>query len=189
MIFRRIGFMRTCRLAISIAAACLAGTVANAQTMKSASAILKDTDGNKVGTVALHQARDNGVWLSASFDKLPPGPHAFHIHETGKCEGDFKSAGAHFAPEGNKHGVLAEGGPHAGDMPNIHVPDSGRANIEVFVDRVTLEKGAKNSLFDEDGSAVVVHAGVDDYKSQPAGDAGDRIACGVVTGKIDNAAR
>lgn len=133
--------------------------------------------------VALRDTATNGVWLNVSIESLPAGTHAFHIHETGKCEGDFKSAGGHFAPAGNKHGILVKGGSHAGDMPNIHVPADGSLNIEVFAPDVTLDKGAENSLFDADGSAIVIHEGIDDYKSQPSGDAGARIACGVVTNK------
>lgn len=181
--------MRGKRIAFGLLAASLAMTPALAAKTKGASAELKDTDGQAVGTVALREGKDNnGVWLNVSFSNLAPGSHAFHIHETGKCEGDFKSAGGHYAPEGNKHGLLAEGGPHAGDLPNIHVPSDGRLNLEIFVDKVSLKKGAKNSLFDDDGSAFVVHEGVDDYKSQPSGDAGKRIACGVVTDKIVDSA-
>jgi Cu-Zn family superoxide dismutase len=163
------------------AIAALAGS-ASAQDAKSATAELKDTNGEVVGMVELRDT-PNGVWVNASIAGLPQGTHGFHIHETGKCEGDFKSAGGHFAPAGNKHGILVEGGPHAGDMPNIHVPSDGRLNFEVFAPAVTLDEGAEGSLFDSDGSAIMVHSGVDDYKSQPSGDAGARIACGVVTNK------
>lgn len=180
--------MRGKRIASGLLAISLAMTPALAAKTKGASAELKDTSGQEVGTVALHEGQDNGVWLNASFDKLPPGSHAFHIHETGKCEGDFKSAGGHFAPDGNKHGLLAEGGPHAGDMPNIHVPSDGHLTLEIFVDKVSLKKGAKHSLFDGDGSALIVHEGTDDYKSQPSGDAGKRIACGVITNPIMDSA-
>ena len=177
------------RVATGVLAACLLTTAVHAQTIKAATAKLQDGEGASVGIVELRQSKNDGVWLNVSIDKLPPGAHAFHIHETGKCEGDFKSAGGHYAPEGNKHGVLVEGGPHAGDMPNLHVPSDGRLNVEIFQPSVSLTKDAKNTLFDDDGSAFVVHAGVDDYKSQPSGDAGGRIACGVVTNKtIDNAA-
>jgi Cu-Zn family superoxide dismutase len=175
---------------LGLAAAFVLSTSLQAQSIKAASAKLNDAAGKEVGVVALRQTEGEGVWLNVSLDGVPPGPHAFHIHETGKCEGNFESAGGHYAPASKKHGVLAEGGPHAGDMPNIHVPNSGRLNLEIFARDVSLEKGASNTLFDEDGSALVVHAGVDDYKSQPSGNAGDRIACGVVTNKIvDSAAR
>lgn len=177
-------------IASGLGALLLLSTAAAAESIKAASAKLHDTEGTEVGVIALRQTEDKGVWLNVSFDKLPPGVHAFHIHETGKCEGDFESAGGHYAPGGHKHGVLVEGGPHAGDLPNIHVPESGRLNQEIFVHSVSLEKGAENTLFDADGSAFVVHKGIDDYKSQPAGNAGPRIACGVITNKvIDSASR
>jgi superoxide dismutase, Cu-Zn family len=175
--------MRLTQSGLAAIAACLLVPQAQAQSDMTASAKLQDGSGNAVGTVALRQTLNDGVWLNAKFDKLPPGSHAFHIHETGKCEGDFKSAGGHYAPEAKKHGVLADGGAHAGDLPNIHVPDSGVLNMEIFVPAVTLKAGAPNTLFDEDGSAFVVHEGVDDYTSQPSGDAGARIACGVITSK------
>jgi superoxide dismutase, Cu-Zn family len=107
---------------------------------------------------------------------LPAGDHAFHIHAVGKCVApDFKSAGGHYNPEEDQHGIMNEAGPHAGDMPNIHVPESGQLHIEVLNQMVSLD-----GLFDEDGSAIVIHEGPDDYTSDPAGDAGSRISCGVI---------
>jgi Cu-Zn family superoxide dismutase len=176
------------RALLGFSALCLMTATVQAQTTKAASAALHDASGKEVGTIALRATADEGVWLNVSLEGVPAGTHGFHIHETGKCEGDFKSAGGHFAPEGHKHGVLVKGGPHAGDMPNIHVPSDGRLNMEIFVPEVSLQKGDDDTLFDADGSAFVVHAGVDDYKSQPSGDAGDRIACGVVTNKIIDSA-
>jgi superoxide dismutase, Cu-Zn family len=141
-----------------------------------ATAVLKDPDGKEVGKVTL-TAVPTGVLLDANLTALPPGDHAFHIHETGKCEApDFKSAGGHFNPEEDEHGLMNKAGPHAGDMPNIHVPESGQLHIEVLNQMVHMGRG----LFDEDGSAIVIHEGADDYKSDPAGDAGARIACGVI---------
>jgi Cu-Zn family superoxide dismutase len=177
------------RALLGFSALCLLTATAQAQTTKAASAALHDTKGNEVGTIALRETADDGVWLNVSLQNLPAGTHGFHIHETGKCEGDFESAGGHFAPEGHKHGVLVNDGPHAGDMPNIHVPSDGRLNLELFVPAVSLKKGDDDTLFDADGSAFVVHAGVDDYKSQPSGDAGARIACGVVTNRIVDSAQ
>lgn len=182
--------MRLTPIALGFIAAGMVTAQAQAQSIMAGSAKLHDSSGKEVGVVALRQTQSDGVWLNASFDNLPAGTHAFHIHEAGKCEGDFKSAGGHYAPEGHEHGVLVDGGPHAGDLPNIHVPSDGRLNIEIFVPAVSLKTDAANTLYDKDGSALVVHAGVDDYKSQPSGDAGARIACGVITNKIvDNAAR
>ena len=148
-----------------------------AQTAKAA---LKDAQGKDVGEVQLVQVT-NGVLIRMALKGAPAGERAFHIHAVGKCEAPFTSAGPHFNPAGHKHGLEAKEGSHAGDMPNLHVPASGELVIEVANPMVTLAKGQPNSLFDADGSAIVIHAGKDDYKSDPAGNAGDRIICGVIT--------
>ncbi len=148
----------------------------SAQTM--AKAALKDRSGKAVGDVDLVQM-PNGVLLKLSIKGLPPGERAFHIHAVGKCEAPFTSAGGHFNPGGHKHGMMAGPG-HAGDMPNLHILQSGELTVEILNTAVSLEKGKPNSVFDADGSAIVVHDGPDDYKSDPAGNAGDRIACGVI---------
>ncbi len=141
---------------------------------------LKNPDNKVVGEATLLQDND-GVLIQATFTGLPAGTHAFHIHEKGSCEApDFKSAGGHFNPKGAKHGLRNPQGPHAGDMPNFVVGKSGKTTLEVYNNRVTLEKGASNSLFQTGGTALVVHEGKDDYTSDPAGDAGKRIACGVI---------
>jgi Cu-Zn family superoxide dismutase len=152
------------------------GAIGNQQ---SATANLQNQEGQDVGTVELRQT-PNGVHLIANLTNLPAGEHGFHIHETGQCEGDFTSAGGHYNPDGSEHGYNVEGGPHAGDMPNIHVPEGGALTVEYVNERVSLEEGAEGALSDEDGSAIVIHANADDYESQPSGDAGDRIACGVI---------
>lgn len=140
-----------------------------------ATAVLMSPDGEQVGTVTL-TAVPSGVLLNADLTALPPGDHAFHIHGTGKCVApDFKSAGGHFNPEEDKHGILTEAGPHAGDMPNIHVPENGKLRIGVLNQMVSLP-----GLFSGEGTAIVIHEGPDDYKSDPAGAAGPRIACGVI---------
>lgn len=159
-----------------LAFAVLAATPAAAQTAK---APLKGADGKDVGTAELIQT-PAGVLLKLSVKGLPPGEHAFHVHAVGKCEAPFTSAGGHFNPGNKKHGMLAVEGHHAGDMPNLHIPPSGDLTVEILNAAITLEKGKPNSVFDADGSAIVVHAGKDDYKSDPAGDAGGRIACGVI---------
>ena len=146
---------------------------------QSASAPLKDAQGKEVGSANLTQT-PHGVLINVAVKGLPPGEHAFHVHAVGKCEPPFTSAGGHFNPAGKKHGMLAAEGFHAGDMPNLHVPQSGDLTVEVINADITLEKGKPNSVFDADGSAVVIHAKSDDYKTDPAGDAGGRIACGVI---------
>ena len=122
----------------------------------------------------------SGVLVAAELSGLPAGPHGFHIHETGTCEPPFESAGGHYNSAGAEHGFFAVGGPHAGDMPNIHVPESGSLTVDVLNTLVSLEEGAPETLFDDDGSVIVVHADPDDYQGQPSGHAGDRIACGVI---------
>ena len=144
-----------------------------------ARAEIKGTDGKTLGTASLEQT-PHGVLINANLSGLAPGMHAFHIHETGKCEPPFKSAGGHFNPEGHKHGLKNPAGLHAGDLPNVDVGADGKARFQFFAQGVTLEAGKKNSLFDADGSALVVHKEADDLASDPAGAAGDRIGCGVV---------
>jgi Cu-Zn family superoxide dismutase len=147
--------------------------------MQTAKAQLKDAKGADVGTVTLTQT-PHGVLLSLALKGLPPGDHAFHVHAVGKCEPPFTSAGGHFNPGNKKHGIEAAEGYHAGDMPNLDVPSSGAINAEVLNTSITLEKGKPNSVFHDGGTAIVIHAGKDDYKSDPAGNAGGRIACGVI---------
>ena len=163
---------------IVAAAAVLAAAYSMPASAEMANAALKDKSGKAIGDVDLSQM-PNGVLLKLSVKGLTPGEHAFHIHAVGKCEAPFESAGPHFNPGGHKHGLMTGPG-HAGDMPNLHVLQSGELTVEILNSAVTLEKGKPNSLFDGDGSSIVIHAGPDDYKSDPDGKAGGRIACGVV---------
>lgn len=134
-------------------------------------------DGTSHGTVTVQPTPSGVSVVTLELQNLPQGVVGVHLHQTGACEGPtFESAGGHLALEGEEHGVLAEGGPHVGDLPNLHVPDSGSVMIEHFVADLTPEV-----LDDEDGTAFIIHAQADDYESQPSGDAGDRIACGVLT--------
>jgi Cu-Zn family superoxide dismutase len=153
-------------------------SLASPAVAQSAKATLKDQKGADVGTVDLTQT-PAGVMLRLSLKGLPGGERAFHIHAAGRCEPPFTTAGGHFNPAGQKNGLLVGPG-HAGDMPNLHIPDNGVLVVEILNAAVTLEKGKPNSLFQSDGTSIVIHAGKDDYKSDPAGNAGDRIACGVI---------
>jgi Cu-Zn family superoxide dismutase len=146
----------------------------------SATAGLKSADGKDVGTVTLTQT-PSGVRLRLALKGLPPGEHAFHVHGVGKCEPPFTSAGPHFNPEQKKHGLKSQEGHHAGDMPNVTIPANGNLTLTVVNKDITLEKGKPNSVFFQDGgTALVIHANKDDEVTDPAGNAGDRIACGVI---------
>lgn len=139
---------------------------------------LKDRQGRTVGTVTVTET-PHGLLVRGTVEGLPPGPHAIHFHETGKCEPPFASAGGHFNPAQKTHGVLSPGGPHAGDLPNLMVPASGKLDFEIFAPGLSLSSGP-GAVLDADGTALVVHAKADDHMSQPSGDSGDRIACGVL---------
>jgi Cu-Zn family superoxide dismutase len=145
-----------------------------------ATATFVDGEGKRLGTAKLIDTRA-GVLIQLNLSGLPPGEHAFHVHEKGVCDAKdgFKGAGAHYGPGGHDHGYLVPSGPHAGDMPNQTVRTDGTLRADVLNPGVILGPGP-NSLFDTDGSALVLHAKPDDYRSQPSGSAGDRIACAVV---------
>jgi Cu-Zn family superoxide dismutase len=163
-----------------LAAIAVAFTIASGPALaQTGKATLKNTEGKDVGTAELSQL-PAGVLITLSLKGVPPGEHAFHVHGTGKCEPPFTSAGGHFNPDSKKHGLMAAAGHHAGDMPNLHIPADGTLSVEVVNAAVTLEKGKPNSLYGSNGTALIIHAGKDDYKSDPTGEAGGRIACGVV---------
>jgi Cu-Zn family superoxide dismutase len=144
-----------------------------------ATADLKDKDGKTVGKAVLHDTAD-GVLVRLEVKGLTPGLHAVHVHAVGKCEGPaFTSAGGHFNPLQRKHGLKSPDGAHAGDLPNMLVTKDGSGRFESKTDAITLQAGPA-SVFDSDGSALVVHVGVDDYVTDPTGNAGDRAACGLI---------
>jgi superoxide dismutase, Cu-Zn family len=165
------------RLGLLATVSLLGATIAAAA--QTASVIMKNTEGKEVGSVNLTQTTQ-GVLINAALKGLPPGEHAFHVHAVGKCEPPFTSAGGHFNPAARKHGMMSPEGQHAGDMPNLHIPQSGDLTVEVLNTAITLAKGKPNSVYDADGSAIIVHAGSDDYKTDPTGEAGGRIVCGVI---------
>ncbi|MFL6813194.1 MAG: superoxide dismutase family protein [Bradyrhizobium sp.] len=149
-----------------------------AEPSLTAHAQIKNQNGDLVGTADLMETR-GGLLIKLALQDLKPGQHAVHLHEVGRCDPPFTTAGAHFNPDHSKHGMLVGEG-HAGDLPNLHIPDSGKLEVEFVTTKATLEKGKPNSLLDQDGSSVVIHAAADDYQSDPAGASGDRIACGVI---------
>lgn len=139
-----------------------------------AQADLRNAAGEQVGT-ALAEEVDGAIRVMVEARGLPGGEHGTHVHTTGKCEApDFASAGPHWNPTTHQHGKENPAGPHAGDMPNLSVGADG-ADRTIF----TLSAGTFQQLMDEDGAALVIHTGPDDYKTDPSGNSGGRIACGV----------
>lgn len=145
----------------------------------SAVAEMRDAKGQAVGRATFAQA-DDQVRIVLRVHGLPPGDKGVHLHAVGQCAGPaFTSAGGHFNPTGAQHGTLNPRGPHAGDLPNIAIGGDGTGRLDTTTARVTLGAGP-TSLFDTDGSALVIHAGPDDYRTDPTGGSGARIACGVI---------
>lgn len=161
-----------------LALAGCAGTMAEKEPL-SAEASLKDKDGKDVGRATLIEMGE-GVRIAVTGYRLPPGTHGFHIHTVGSCQApSFDSAGAHFNPGAKKHGRLNPDGAHAGDLPNLVVAASGEGGLDVTTKAVTLGPGP-TSLLRPGGTSLVVHASADDEKTDPTGNSGARIACGVV---------
>jgi superoxide dismutase, Cu-Zn family len=138
--------------------------------------------GDSLGTIKVSE-QSEGVKLEVLLEGLPPGEHGFHIHEKGKCDApDFKSAGNHFNPDEKQHGLLHPEGAHAGDLPNI-ISEDGKVEADLMAPQLTLKSDQKNSLLGQDGTSIVITEGKDDGMTQPAGDSGQRIACGEITEK------
>jgi Cu-Zn family superoxide dismutase len=146
----------------------------------SGGATLKDKDGKQVGVATLIQQPD-GVRIALTGYRLPPGVHGLHIHAVGQCQPpEFATAGAHFNPMGKKHGTQNPEGAHAGDLPNLDVAANGEGGVDIVSKAVTLGPGP-TSLFGDNGTSIVIHTGPDDLKTDPTGNSGGRIACGVIT--------
>lgn len=151
------------------------GTTGDAMTTASAS--LMDAQGRAIGQARFEQT-PHGVLVKLDLKNATPGIHGLHIHDVGRCDGpSFESAGGHFDAAARQHGFLNPRGHHAGDLPNIEVPASTQLSLEHMMANVTLDPGPR-TLLDTNGSSIVIHAGKDDYMTEPAGDSGDRLACG-----------
>src|SRR3982751_6707448 len=156
----------------------LVGTVGLSAQMKHVD--LKDAKGASVGMAMVSPAKDGGVSIDLDVHGLPPGEHAIHFHAVPKCEAPFTTAGGHFNPAMKKHGMQNPDGPHAGDMMNFTVDAKGNGKATVTNKNVTMGSEA-NSLYANGGTALMIHGAADDMKSDPSGNAGDRIVCGVIT--------
>ncbi|TGN67140.1 superoxide dismutase family protein [Paracoccus liaowanqingii] len=141
------------------------------------SASVQGPEGTDHGSITVQPTPSGVSVVTLALTDLPPGIVAVHLHQTGACDApDYETAGGHLALDGEEHGVLSENGPHIGDMPNLHVPESGAVMVEHFIPGLSAEV-----LDDEDGTGFIIHAHADDYQGQPAGHAGPRLACGVLS--------
>jgi Cu-Zn family superoxide dismutase len=176
---------------ILLAALCLTLATGPSSAAQKAHAVarLAGLDGKPVGTADFAQT-NHGVMITFDLHGLGPGVHAIHVHTSGNCDAKvkFTSAGPHFSPEPKNHGFKTKGGPHPGDLPNEFAAADGTLHASVLTNMFSLGNG-KKSIFDRDGAAIVVHAKGDDYASQPAGNSGDRIACGVIMRTVGPAGR
>ena len=163
-----------------LGASCRTATVPTGE-LTVGSAALRSASGASVGTLRLSQTGD-GVRIRGTLTGLQPGVHGIHFHTVGRCDPpSFETAGPHFNPTNSLHGLQNPLGPHAGDLPNITVNAGGEAAVDLTTTRVTFEPGAPHGLVGGDGTALIVHADRDDQFSDPSGNSGARIACGIVT--------
>lgn len=149
----------------------------SAASFRTATATIRDAAGARIGSATFADSYA-GLIITGSIEGVGIGAHGVHIHETGKCDAPFATAGGHFNPEKHKHGFRNPDGPHLGDLPNLDVPASGTLRFEFLLANVTL-RGA-NALLDADGASIVVHSTRDDFMTDPAGNSGSRLACGVI---------
>jgi Cu-Zn family superoxide dismutase len=181
MIRSRSTLLLNATLLIAICGACSSAQRARDAVARGV-AVISDVNGTTVGTAQLSQNAGGEVTVDIASLALPAGTHGIHFHEVGICAGGstaFSTAGAHYNPLGREHGLENPNGPHAGDAPNVVVPASGIGAVSFETNRVSLTPGSI-SLFDANGSSIVVHASADDQRTQPSGNSGARIACGVV---------
>ena len=162
----------------SILAAIALMGISSAALAQHARAELKDASGKTIGTATLDQT-PRGVLIDLTLTGAPEGTHGLHIHSVGKCDAPFTTAGPHWNPTAHMHGLMTTAGGHAGDLPNVFVPAGGNLHTQILADGAQLS-GA-TGILDADGAALVLHATADDYKSDPAGNAGARAACGVIS--------
>lgn len=156
---------------------------ANEEATHSATAVMKNAKGNTVGLVTFTEETNGQVHIKINVRDLKPGLHGIHIHNKGKCIGpSFTSAGEHYNPLGKEHGLNNPKGPHAGDLPNLKVGKDGTGHMNITTDRVTLSSGP-TTLFTTSGTSLVIHADPDDQMTNPAGNSGARIVCGVIEKK------
>ena len=164
------------RLILTAAAAALLPLAALAEAHTGPiTADIVGADGTAIGSIEIMATPSGSNHIVVTAEGIEPGVHGIHLHETGLCEGDFSSAGGHIAGDA-QHGVMVEGGPHPGDMPNAHVGEDGMLAVEVFSDAFDIQEHLMNA----DGSAFIIHSGADDYTSQPSGESGSRVACAVI---------
>jgi superoxide dismutase, Cu-Zn family len=171
--------LRVCFGAMTLPA--LLAVSASAARNKGVEVDFKTSDGQDAGTATL-TPDGKGVKVKLNLTNLPEGEHALHVHQNAKCDGpDFKTAGPHFNPDKKEHGTKNPKGPHAGDMPiNLQVMADGTDHVSFVSDSISLKKDAPNSVFANGGTAFVIHAKADDMMTDPTGNAGDRIACGMI---------
>jgi Cu-Zn family superoxide dismutase len=173
-ILRRLlvaGLVLGCFLALAL------GTVVGSGALH-ARATIVDATGSTIGWASLVEDATGRVHVNVQVRGLTPGLHGIHIHAVGLCDGPaFTTAGGHYNPTGAQHGLANPGGPHAGDLPNLVVNEAGVGRLQVTTDRVAI---APASILDVNGSAFIIHAFVDDQVSQPIGNSGARISCGVI---------
>ena len=171
--------LRSCVTLAILLSLALISAQAKDKAPKPVTVNLQNAQGQGVGTATLSQTVA-GVKVKLNLHDLPAGEHAIHVHQTATCTApDFKSAGGHFNPDGKHHGLDNPDGPHAGDIPNFTVDAKGRSKATVIAANVTLGDDP-HSIFTGGGTALVIHAKADDGKTDPSGNSGDRIACGVI---------